>query len=1015
MKNLIISALTAQMSLSPYAYAQKAPAEMEKKFNQIVSSFKKNPSYSSASAASQALWELNNKYPFVADNNDAAFTRKFEAFQLQMEEIKTATESLGSCAGGDPALQRKVISIGDAFAASVAKKKPDETPVKAFKEMNTTSFANTCTSIKPGQVVSTKQLQSYKALQKAFNDHNEKYAGKTKAQIEAMNWRERNNAKTLFDYKGKTLAEKTAAMEKEKKWKAAQLEKMKKEAAIQKNSLVNVKGFAGSEVRNHIRNKFGFVMNDKEKKESAEKLHLTLMAGNRENALRNYLYYSQRFDFSGEEDLTQYSDSRLRQMVSRQGDDMFQGLDWQGQQQLSSSEMTRLGAAGAKEIEAYKKNGKSQKLSLDDVYARLLPYLKEGGYVPPEDLNQPVKMQSSKNFSKAIKQIELKPAPTTKEGYQAQQSAKFVFQQKRYNAMVKNAEKGEVGFLLQSKDFDKYKTRGLSGLTKSQVMGMIKASLKEKIQDTKDYSKDFVRKYQTTKNLWGDRGVDGLAEIGKTLLYSSPTVIYDTIANNPKLMGSMCLPLKHAAKEKDLSLPSYVKFGGGMMSAVPVGGQVAGFAAGTTFGVAMVAEYRYRMATKLSADADAAGLGNHHTRGQEEARADKSELNRAAQAQKNQMGQDVLDITKDNALAAAGGYAIGKGVSAASSVSKVRSVAVSSTAEAEAVSAVKVTSKINTSQKISWLKDLDDGIGGKTGTMTDQANQRWSEFKTLAQQKAGKNYDELTDDLFGVHTTGNSSSGKVTYQKKVSLVELKSKLKNNGFTEAEANYWTKELADQHILGEFSSASKALPDEELWKLHAKKTYDGKVTAPSSKYGPMVKAGQRDEAFEKAYQEFEDLKKTSDQLKANSKTPMQVQANASSDARALEKYLNDHFPDKMTEISQKANASVSTPTKADFEELYGQFKNASGQEKTNLQMQLENSYYKDFKAAQQQVKAAREAEQAAAAAKQSNQPAPTFEKAMEDYKNATGKERTQIQLWLEQNHYKEFKEAIRSRGN
>ncbi len=660
LRKVILMILTMTLSLNPYAYAQKAPAAMEKEFNTIVASFKKNPTYSSAAKANQALWELNNKYPFVADNNEAAFSRKYEAFQLQMEEVTTATESLGSCAGSDPALQKKVMNIGDAFAASIAKTKPDETQVKSFKEMNTTSFANSCTSIKPGQVVTPKQLESYKSLQKAFNDYNAKYAGKSSAEREAMAWRERNNVKNIFDYPGKTIKEKSAAMEKEKKWKKSQQELIKKEVAIQEKSLVKVKGFAGSEVRNHIRDKFGFVMGVNEKKLTAEKLHLTLMAGNRENALRNYVYYSQRFDFSEEEDLTQYKDSRLRDMVGRQGDIMFQGPDWQNRQQLSDDEITRLGKVGAQEIEAYKKRGKSQKLSVDDVYTRLLPYLKDGGYIPPEDLNKPIQPLDPKEFSKAMKQIQLS-SKSKPQNPQLKEMARSQAQQQRYNKMISNAEKGEVGFLLQSKDFDKYRKVGLSSLSKAQVMAMIKSSLKEKIQDTKDYSKNFIKKYQTTKNLWGDRGVEGLADIGKTLLYSSPTVIYDTIAKNPKLMGSMCLPLQYAAKEKNLELPSYVKFGGGLMSAVPAGGQVASFAVGTTFGIALAAEYRYRMAGQLEGDAKLAGLGNHYSRGQEEKRADKTELKRAAKAQTDQLSKDAVDIVKENAVFAGGGFVVGKG------------------------------------------------------------------------------------------------------------------------------------------------------------------------------------------------------------------------------------------------------------------------------------------------------------------------------------------------------------------
>lgn len=1058
LRNLLISLLTIQMSMSPYAFAQKAPADMEKKFNAIVSEFKKNPSYSSAAKANQALWDLNNKYPFVSDNNEAPFTRKYEAFQLQMEEIKVATESLSTCAGKDPALQRKVMNIGDAFAASMAKTKPDETQVKSFKEMNTMSFANSCTSIKPGQVVTPKQLENYKALQKAFSDYNAKYAGKSAAEREAMAWRERNNAKNFTDYPGKTFKEKLAAMEKEKKWKAEALAKAKKEAVIQKNSLVQVKGASG-EVRTHIRDKFGFSMSDKEKKQTAEKLHLSLMAGNRENALRNYMYFSQRFDFSGEDDLTQYSDSRLRDMSERQGSIMFQANDWQGYPQLNNDNMTQLRNAGAKEIESYKKKGKSEKLSVDDVYARLLPYLKEGGYTPPEDLNKPIEMVSSKDFAKSIKQIKINPAESTAQNYQIQQNAKFMFQQKRYNKMISNAEKGEVGFLLQSKEFDKFKNSGLTGLSKQKIMAMIKSSLKEKIQDTKDYSKDFIRKYQTTKNLWGDRGVEGLADIGKTLLYSSPTVIYDTIAKNPKLMGSMCLPLQYAAKEKDLTLPSYVKFGGGMMSAVPAGGQVASFAVGTTFGVALAAEYRYRMAANLSSDAKVAGLGNHHTRGQEEARADKTELKRAAKAHKDKLADDVVEITRDNAIVAVGGYAVGRGLSGTKTVTNT------------VVKDAEIAATSNTTTKNTWLNELDNGIGGKTGTMSTEAKQSWAEFKELAKQKAGKNYDELTDDLFGVHTTGNSATGKVTYRKKVSLVELKAKLKSNGFTDAEANYWAKDLADKQILGEFNTASKVLPDEELWKVHAKKTYDGKVNVPSDKYAPLVKAGQRDEAFEKAYQELQDLKQASNQLKANSKTPMQVQVNASSDVRAMEKYLNEHFPDKMAAATTKVETTSQAVVKNDFDDLYGKFKNASGQERTNLQIQLENNYYKDFKAAQQEVKLAKEAEavknapiekppatfeetydkfknatgsertklqmeleaahmgkfraaqqeakavrESEKAAEVANKPVeapPTFEKALEDFKNATGQDRINIQLWLEKNHYKEFKEAVRKK--
>lgn len=1091
-KNVLIFLLTIQMSLSPYAHAQKAPADMEKKFNAIVKEFKKNPSYASAAKAKQALWDLNNKNPFVSDNNEAAFSRKYEAFQLQMEEVTVATESLGKCAGKDPALQRKVMNIGDAFASSIAKTKPDETQTKSFKEMNTMSAANGCTSIKPGQVVSPKQLANYKLLQKAFNDHNAKYAGKTAAEREAMDWRARNGLKDFRDYPGKTFKEKIAAMEKEKKSKAALVAKGKSEIEIQKKSLVKVDGFAGSEVRNHIRDKFGFVMSDKEKKQTAEKLHLSLMAGNRENALRNYMYFSQRFDFSGEDDLTQYSDSRLRDMSARQGSIMFQANDWQGYQQLKDEDLNRLGVAGAKEIEAYKKKGKSQKLSVDDVYARLLPYLKDGGYTPPEDLNKPIQPMSEQEIKKALMKSSVNVSESTSniQNYHAKQNAQFMFQQQRYNKMISNAEKGEVGFLLQSKDFDKFKNRGLTGLSKAQIMTMIKSSLKEKIQDTKDYSKNFIRKYQTTKNLWGDRGVEGLADIGKTLIYSSPTVIYDTIAKNPKLMGSMCLPLQHAAKEKDLTLPSYVKFGGGMMSAVPVGGQVAGFAVGTTFGVAMAAEYRYRMAGKLSGDAKVAGLGNHHSRGQEEARADKTELKRAAKAHKDQLVNDAAEITRDNAIAAVGGNIVGKTFKGAVTTRTVTTVAAKETnaagevlvnstkasatrviaKDAETLASSKVTSAAGqTEQKSAWLKDLDNGVGGKTGTMSDEANKSWSEFKELAKQKAGKNYDELTDDLFGVHTTGNSASGKVTYRKKVSLVELKAKLKSNGFSDAEANYWAKDLADKQILGEFNTASKVLPDEELWKVHAKKTYDGKANVPSDKYAPLVKAGQRDEAFEKAYQELQDLKQATNQLKANSKTPMQAQVNASSDARALEKYLNDHFPDKMAAATTKVETQAVV--KPDFDDLYGKFKNASGQERTNLQIQLENNFYKDFKTAQQEVKlakeaeaaknipaekppatfeetydkfknatgaektqlqlelenahmgkfrsaqqeakAAREAEKAAEAAKQPVDAPPTFEKALDDYKNATGQDRINIQLWLEKNHYKEFKEAVKKK--
>lgn len=1054
-KNILISLLTMQMSLSPLAYAQKAPVDMEKKFNSIVNEFKKNPSYKNASKARQALWDLNNKYPFVADNNEAPFTRKYEAFQLQMEEISVATESLSKCAGQDPALQRKVLNIGDAFAASMAKTKADETQIKSFKEMNTTSFANSCVSIKPGQAVTPKQLQNYKLLQKAFSDHNAKYAGKTAAQREAMDWRARNGVKNITDYPGKNFKEKLAAAEKERKQREFKIAAAKKELATGKKSVVQVKGAIGTEVRNHIRDKFGFYMTDKEKKQNAEKLHLNLMAGNRENALRNYTYYSQRFDFSGEDDLTQHNDSRLKGMVERQGMIMFQAPDWQGRNQLTDAETSRLGAAGAKEIESYRKKGKSQKLSVDDVYTRLLPYLKEGGYVPPEDLSKPMKIMSSKEIGQALKKGQIDSM--NPQSAQLKQMAQTQAQQQRYNKMISNAEKGEVGFLLQSKDFDKYKKFGLNTLSKAQVMAMIKSSLKEKIQDTKDYSKEFIRKYQTTKNLWGDRGTEGLADIGKTLIYSSPTVIYDTIAKNPKLMGSMCLPLQHAAKEKSLALPSYVKFGGGLMSAVPAGGQVASFAVGTTFGVAMAAEYRYRMATNLSSDAKVAGLGNLHGRGQEETRADKTELKRAAKSQIDQLGKDTIEIVRDNAIAGAGGHVVGKALKGASGTRTVTNTA------------VKDVETAASSQKTAWLDDLDNGVGGKTGTLSDDATKSWTEFKKLAKDKAGSNYDELTDDLFGVHTTGNSATGKVTYRKKVSLVELKTKLKNNGFSEAEANYWTKDLADKQILGEFNAASKAVPDEELWKMYSKKTYDGKAAVPSDKYAPLVKAGQRDEAFEKAYQELQDLKQAANQMKANSKTPMQSQVNVSSDARAMEKYLNDHFSDKMAATTAKAEAQAAA--KPQFDELYGKFKNASGQEKTNLQMQLENTYYKDFKsaqaeiklakeaeaaknipaqkpassfeetyhkfknatgtektklqleleeahigqfrAAQQQAKAAKEAEKAAQAAQQPVNTAPSFEKALDDYKNATGQERINIQLWLEKNHYKEFKEAVRKK--
>jgi hypothetical protein len=106
------------------------------------------------------------------------------------------------------------------------------------------------------------------------------------------------------------------------------------------------------------------------------------------------------------------------------------------------------------------------------------------------------------------------------------------------------------------------------------------------VEATRKYAQEFIKPNQGHSKGWGtqSKNIGDYVKSDKVLLFSSPVTIQKVVAAEPSLLGSLCAPMKEAAKDRTVELPWWVEFGGGVMNVVgfvPGVGQVAA----ATFGV----------------------------------------------------------------------------------------------------------------------------------------------------------------------------------------------------------------------------------------------------------------------------------------------------------------------------------------------------------------------------------------------------------------------------------------------
>lgn len=126
------------------------------------------------------------------------------------------------------------------------------------------------------------------------------------------------------------------------------------------------------------------------------------------------------------------------------------------------------------------------------------------------------------------------------------------------------------------------------------------------------------------------------------------------------------------------------------------------------------------------------------------------------------------------------------------------------------------------------------------------------------------------------------------------------------------------------------------------------------------------------------------------------------------------------ERLKELKRTGVLGVNDGGPSSFSETYEKWKNAEGRAKLDLRLQLEDTkiYGRQFREAREKANQewaiTKEAEAQREAAERIKN-TPTFEQAMDDYRNTTdGRKKLEIRLWLEKNHYNDFKNEIRKKA-
>ncbi|MBS1959421.1 MAG: hypothetical protein JST80_08120 [Bdellovibrionales bacterium] len=417
----------------------------------------------------------------------------------------------------------------------------------------------------------------------------------------------------------------------------------------------------------YVRKKYGFDIKDNEYSfeaiKRAKQLHQELMDGNRKNSLRNYLYFSQRFSFSGEPDL---SGSDNYRGIESKALDMF----GKAQHLTSSAHLTRnlpeyeeqeLGRFGQGAIKDMQKAYVGHyRMGEDDVLKMLAPALKEAGVSVAADHMVLQELQNEKIDAHMDAGL---TAPKQQLNRNAQMSIISGMTGKAIEAAKQKYMGTEVGFVLHTDAFKKYVASLSAGGKNADPKVMIRDAVKEMIKQTQDYA-GWVDVNQSDKNFFADdKGVWDYSKAAELMMYSAPNTVQSIITKNPQLLGSMCYPMQQAAKKRDMSPPSWVVWGGGAMSAIP---GPAGIAANRIFGAVsagfVIAEHKEK-ASALHKQDKYTGLGDYILeKNRVEADEDKKELKSVVKAHEEEINGAIINVVATEVIGHGINRAVTKGV-----------------------------------------------------------------------------------------------------------------------------------------------------------------------------------------------------------------------------------------------------------------------------------------------------------------------------------------------------------------
>ncbi|MBC7755006.1 MAG: hypothetical protein H7Z71_12260 [Moraxellaceae bacterium] len=570
-EHFIYFVLLSSFICSDKFYAQTStsaglsPQQIQAKLKKLKKEFYADPDLAHLTKASSELSKIKDQTTWIAKNPKDPISMQFKEFHLSLLEITKANAMLSQCTKGVSILDRKVGGITEVLA-----------------RMNKSNIKSSATCSLKDKKEALDDLDVYSALldkQQSTPEQNKK--------VEDDLWKTISNQDQYYE-KQRALYQSTQGHSDFLGTKAVYgttemarsiAKEQSKQIEIKAKKNVAASGFrpeAGYETADYINKKYGFDLKKNNKTEDtkrAQELHLELMEGNRNNCFRNYLYFTQRFSFSDPKNVipeTTASSSLESKALS-----LFKGQAYPNIRTLPKYEEQELAKLGMKELQRYQKDyGQHRKLSEDDILKMIEPAM-----VSIQDLNSKV------NEVKNSKQASLDNGYSQSLNLNLKNSAVTSLKSMRLPAGFEKIKSSEVGFILQSKAFGN-KLDQLKNMTLEEKRKMIRDAVQENVESTEKYANWITTKQGTTNFMRQEKGAWDYAQVAETLMYSSPSVIQDVISKNPQLLGSMCLPLKEAAKKRSDEVPDWVTWGGGSM--ILFNGPVAPIL-GTAFGIASTA------------------------------------------------------------------------------------------------------------------------------------------------------------------------------------------------------------------------------------------------------------------------------------------------------------------------------------------------------------------------------------------------------------------------------------------